>query len=363
MSNLSHKSVIIVSRLYFIYFEQGKKSIQFNFSDAAVSDMEIVNKAEFDKLITQFIIDNKLIPTTCLIIVSQDLTFEKELTSQTIDELNTATSNFQENVPFDDVVSNTVKKDKNYQIIAYNGDFIRTIKSIFEKQGFLIEQIIPEQIVLKNINIKSIGDTLGLKMVIDHFDSAKQIHEININSKQKNSDEEEKEEIQPQSQSKPIPRIYLMLGALILLFIVLLILLFSQFAPKKRVVIMPKNNLKKPSPSPAYAIEPTPLSTSAVTLEESKLKIQILNATTTPGLADSFRKTLNDFGFTQIEVGSANTPSTSDTLVVFSTNVPVTTRQKITKLIEDRFNRFTTQENNTLKFDAIITLSKPQITP
>jgi hypothetical protein len=134
-----------------IYATQMDAVAQFAFSPDVFLDLEFINKEAFISQVGALFQAQNIQPCKILIVLSQNLLFEKEFKSPMTAEQEKDMQLFLDNVPFEHASSIIFENDES-KIIATNKDIYQVIAKAFEMQHCIVEYIIPAFIFPIDIN-------------------------------------------------------------------------------------------------------------------------------------------------------------------------------------------------------------------
>lgn len=347
-----------------IYINKSSKILRLGFSAEVARDLEIIDKEKFYSLIKAFIDTYKIPVSNLVIMLAKDLIFDKDFQNQeTEDKQNLEEiQKYLDTIPFETIGIKIIKHEKTTKVIAANRDFYQTIKAGFEKQGFIIESIIPT-VILGNNNKLDATRTLDKESA--QF-ILKKLDWLSLNSMPINENvikEPEKNENNP-LQNKRLLVMLILFGVLIIIFIVLLV---NSFKPQKTT----KNNTGSTTQSqvavPTQAtMENNPVSTSDANLNTSSnsgtldtnIRIRIVNNTQNLKEAQKIKQLLESKGFSDIETQNNTSINTVKTLIIFSDRISKEMRDQITNMIIQVSPDASVQINNASQFDLSITVGK-----
>lgn len=142
-------------QLALLYVEKNKGTLYvggidspfvIDFPKAVVSHLEVTDKSTFEQAITTFITQNEVKPTTIFIVLSKDVTFEKELENVPLSLQTEETEKFLEMVPFHHILTKTYNFSNRTIIVAANKNFCEDIISAFKENLFSVGGIMPVSI-------------------------------------------------------------------------------------------------------------------------------------------------------------------------------------------------------------------------
>ena len=211
----------------FYFFENGLPTvISLAFLETSVKDMDVINGASLMAQVKSFIEQYRITPASITIVLSPNITFEKEIAGLPADEQEDAVKKFAETIPFDSIMSKNYPIEKGVKVIGYNEDLYQELKVSFEKNGFGIDMVIPYQLLG--------GDQQLIQNLTT--DNAAQFLKKAGGYRQSSMLAFEKDK-QPQSQNpikKGVPtkksnvRLYAMIGVFAVLFVILGFMLINM---------------------------------------------------------------------------------------------------------------------------------------
>lgn len=224
------------------YVKDTKNNLQLDFPSDTVSDLEIINRNKFDQLLDSFFQTGNLknIDFDIILVFSQATTFEKDFIDDTTKVKYEETQKFLEMVPFEEVLNNIYKINKKTKIVAVNKSFYDAFRAGFERNKARMVLVLPMSI-LAEVDAE-FTSSVDLELICAKADSLKQyglieVSEGSLEREQKNSIGIKKKDI----------RLYILLGIFALLFIVLLILIYTTFLTSKvktkKTVVLPKTQI------------------------------------------------------------------------------------------------------------------------
>ncbi|HLD26854.1 MAG TPA: hypothetical protein VJB63_02780 [Patescibacteria group bacterium] len=168
-------SIIYLDRnkFYCIFPQQIDNPILYNFSPQTVKDFEVLNKDLLYSEIHAFIKKNRLSPYPVIIILSNTVIFEKDLSETNPKQLSEEITLFLEKIPFETIVHKIIKINKKTKVIATNKIYLDLFKDAFERDQCKILLVLPESVCDNLISQKGLNREV-IKKIIDHTDSLKQ---------------------------------------------------------------------------------------------------------------------------------------------------------------------------------------------
>lgn len=211
----------------FYFFENGLPGVvSMAFLETSVKDMDVVNGASIMSQIKNFIDQYHITPASITVVLSPNITFEKEITGLPAEEQEDAIKKFVDTIPFDSTMSKNYPIENGVKVIGYNEDLYQELKVNFEKNGFSIDSIIPYQLLG--------GDQQMIQNLT--LDNAAQFLRKTGGYRQSSMLAFEKDK-QPQTQSpikkgppakKSNMRLYVMVGVFAVLFVILGFMLINM---------------------------------------------------------------------------------------------------------------------------------------
>jgi hypothetical protein len=274
--------------------------VSYKFPQELVTDLEIVNTQEFNSGLRSFIEQNKIKPGSLVIIVAQNVYFEKNYTGQnppTQEEVE----NFIDTIPFSAVSSKLFRMISGFKQVVINRDFYESLKNNFEEIGFQVIAVVPGFALGQNAVTGFTTETCRAiyrkmdQIMADNMMGAKDNTTASLHQKEQAMLEGHK---------------------LVVVFIIVLVFVFCGGALYLSFGRSPVHKTLHMDVIPQIPLEPTatPLPTptpeeTTLTAEELKnLTVQILNASGKAGQAASVSAQLKSLGFNKIQIG--NNPST-----------------------------------------------------
>jgi len=235
------KEILVVfvdkNRILF-YTKKASNTLQLNLLVDILCDLEIINREKLEHYIDSFFsspnFKGKEFDAT--IIFSQHTTFEKELTSTNSKAEFEETQKFIDMVPFEEVLSNSYRINKKTKIVAVNKILYNILKQVLEKNKAHVLLALP-MTVLVTAN-PELARKIDFPFIESKLESFKQyslvgFEEMGLGGEVTNSIGIKKKDV----------RLYLLLIAMIGLFLVLIFLIYTTFiaVPKqtKHIITTP----------------------------------------------------------------------------------------------------------------------------
>jgi hypothetical protein len=247
-------------------------------------------------------------------------------------------------IPFGSVGFKTFHLGNEFKLVAINRDFYESVKTAFESMGFSVVAVVPN-FVFSSMGLKDDFNIEACRLILRKMDYVMENSFLT----------QEDSEATLAVSRHFISRHQGLFAALSLIFVGTAI--FTAFytlrrpqAPKP-VSAYVSSVVVTPLPSPAT---PTPEATPS-----SVLTVSVVNASKVVGLASDLKTELEKIGFVEISTSTASV-SASNTLVVYSSRVPNSTKDQIGDLLKQYFDTFSAVENTSTQFDITITAGLPK---
>lgn len=211
------------SKGFYFYEPSIGNLVSLTFSETSVKDMDVLNGAELATQIKTFVGQYQITPASISIVLSPNLTFEKEIVGLAPEEQEEEVKKFTDTIPFESTLTRLYPISKGVRVVGCNEDLYAELKMGFVKLGFTIESLIPyqflggDQALLQNLLVDNIATLLRK---VDRY-------------KQYTLLPQDKTKIQPSSSATPTQggsakpsasnkiRLYAMVGVFVLLFAIL----------------------------------------------------------------------------------------------------------------------------------------------
>jgi hypothetical protein len=196
-------------------------------------DLELINGKKLDALIKKFIVANKLGPKNIIILLSTQLTYDKDFPHGSI-EVEKHIEEFLELVPFESVISKKALLSGRTKVIAANKEFCDGIKESFVNAGFIVSGIYPLSLCLELA--PELQSSMDLNLVINKVPELRNFNlmpspEVAINSMR--------------NKEKPNRnRLFLLIGVMVFLGLILASVIYTNIispkTPARRTNVLPK---------------------------------------------------------------------------------------------------------------------------
>lgn len=139
--NKSSQLTLLSIHSDYLEYSDSSGSSKIKFTPEVVDHLEIIDSVKLDQLIISFISRQQLIKNKLIFVLDRGVYFEKKI-SDINDDLTV--QNFINKIPFDDVAYKIIPDKSSFRLIAFNHDFLETLKKFFEANGFEVISTIPK---------------------------------------------------------------------------------------------------------------------------------------------------------------------------------------------------------------------------
>jgi len=343
------KYTVYLKKQSFDLIDEKDKILSFEFSPEACKNTEILNADLLKHEVGTFITDNNLAKEDAIIILAEDLIFEKviDLTDKKINEKEEEKS-FMDIVPIknDNITQKTIVTNDVKILLAVDKNYFTTVKKAFEKQDIKVVSVLPQNPFFHPEKNKTVNPAI-LSIIYDNDDLIKKADLLSFNVVTEEESKEEKEEPKEKETTKKA-------GSLI--FGIILIIIIGALMIGVGSYLFINKPWVKETPKPEATEVPITTeetATPAATLAKKDINIEILNKTKTAGLAGKVEEKL--IGYGDIKTGNTTSTDSATTEVVFSASISADIKAEIETLLTKMFSKVTTPEGVLPKgFDILI---------
>ncbi len=218
--------LLLLDRSGFILFRGTLTNIlKFTFTPEVVSNLDVVNKDLLKNLIVSFIENNKIPASIVIVLLTDAVIYEKNLTNEQSD-----VQKFLDSIPFEDVLAKAIKTEKLSLMVGTNRDLVFSVIDPFIKKGFIIEAVVPSFLYGQNINITN-GLTVELvKSILKHPELLKSVNLLIGQQliRELSGDSSMSAQKENKTEEKPKKRQLILIVVFVALFVVMLIMLFTS---------------------------------------------------------------------------------------------------------------------------------------
>ncbi len=221
-------ALLYLDRNGFYFFENGLPTvISMAFLETSVKDMDVINGASILGQVKNFIEQYRITPALITIILSPNITFEKEITGLPAEEQEDAVRKFVDTIPFDSTMSKNYPIEKGVKVIGFNEDLFQELKVSFEKAGFNFEMIIPYNMLGNDKELIQNLTVDNAMQFLRKTGNYKQISMLTLEKDRPPSSQQTSAKKEPQQKKSNI-RLFAMIGVFIILFAILGFMLLNM---------------------------------------------------------------------------------------------------------------------------------------
>lgn len=315
--------------------------LKMPFPANVLHDLNVVDLPLLTAQIIEFTQTNHIKPSELVVVLDEDVYFEKQLVESTTGEMSQQVENFVDSVPLSNPSSKLFKVNNKYYAAVINRRLYESVRAAFEPLGFVVVAVVPE-LVIRQLGAAKDFDAEACKLVLHKIDYIKDnsfvtpVHDTstdNIVNKNKGV------------------AVGLSLGSILLMVGVIGVFSWQVSQSKQQAIARLK---ARAAESVQTVPEPTAVPTEAPSL--SNLAIEILNASGSDEDATKTAQALNVLGITKISL--TNATESADSTITYAPSVNTITRQIISSAIKVlRPNSVETQGTGN-DFDVIVSLGK-----
>lgn len=239
-------AVIYIDANTGFFYSPGIGSVlQLDFPPDVISELDLVNKEKFEQILNLFIQNNFKGEFEIILVLSQNLTFEKELLPELGKDTETQIQEFIGVVPFEEVLSRAYKYKKNVKVVAMNKEIYDAIREVLVRNKLTISMTLPLSVLIETN--PWLANKMDLGIIASKSDSFKQYNLIDYSPNSENVQKKDG------GSKKSNTKLYALIGLFIALLLVLFIVVISTM----------KSN---PKPASAPAVTP-PITTPIPTIQ------------------------------------------------------------------------------------------------
>lgn len=204
----------------FYFYEQTLPNVlSMAFLETSVKDMDVINGAQLSAQIKSFVDQYNIAPGAITIILSPNVTFEKDITGLSGEDQDNAIKKFTETIPFESVLTKSYPIDKGLKIIGCNEDLYDELKLSFKSVSFVVESIIPYQMLGSDQNLLQNMLVDNISLLLRRLDKYRQY--TMLAEKTKSQVVSSPIDHKDPTQKKGSTRLFIMAGIFIVLFAIL----------------------------------------------------------------------------------------------------------------------------------------------
>lgn len=223
--NKRQQAFLYLGRDKFDFYGTGFENVlTFPFSQITIRDLEILNEAQLQTEIEQFIQQYNIPAANITLIFAPTVLFEKDIVTTSIPE---DAQKFLDSVPFENILSNTVPIENGVRVFAANKNFYEILQTTFSKNGSIIETVIPYFVFGQDYTMLDALDTQTASNILKRIDGVKKLTMIQPKTYQPKTQGTSEIKNEPNKKQAKM-RLYGMVGLFAVLLLILGIMLFNQ---------------------------------------------------------------------------------------------------------------------------------------
>ena len=322
--------------------------------------MEVTDQADYKKLIGDFLTQLKVRNQTLVIILSDEIIFQKQVSSS---DLSAEEEKFFDEVPFDpENLDRFEYKGKSAYLFASNRQLYQPIVESAKLLNSRTEAVLPASLLgnlSKDLTQAEVNSILSkIDTVIQNLKINGEI--VSPSKKEAAVDASNAPEEQTGTSRK---KMYIVIG--VLFFLILAGAVYLKLPFLSIFVPGPTQTISEPiveesTTSAGVNLEPTDQAIPTPQLIDAELRIQVLNGTGSPGQAGRVQEVLEPLGYKDFTLGNASSAAV-DTIVQYSGQVSSYDQEVIGDEIGKFFENVVVRDMpKGLQYDVIITTGNYQ---
>ncbi|MBI3486301.1 LytR C-terminal domain-containing protein [Candidatus Daviesbacteria bacterium] len=353
----SEKVIVYLKNKSIEFYKEGVgEKAWLEFPDNIISDQEIKDQSSLEKLIFEFLEKTGLEKQQALIILSDELSFQKIVPATDSENEQFEVKKFLEQIPFEapTIATLLVRSDTQLDIFAANKNLFFGIKNILEKYGWQVVAVVPSAIY-ENLS----KDSLKPEEVVRALNDKKLIKKSNFLTETNSSQLTIKT---PQTASLlTIVLVFILAG--ILGFLSLKFNLLSKLPLfKSSHQGIPQDKVQETSSSgqnknaSSESTQSSSLSAKPNTsFDKQQAKVQILNGSGVFGQATKLKDKIAELDYKNIQTGNATSSSQQETTITYTALVSTQIRDELNNLLNSLFEKVIISEGSLDSYDILIT--------
>lgn len=296
--------------------------LSLQFPPQVVKDLEMTSQTALETLIHTFVVREKLELTSLIIVLSQEVYFEKDIGKCDGEEKEKLVQQFVDTVPFTTTSEKVFQIRGSCRLVVINRALFDSFKTAFEKEKFPVVAVVPE-LVLPGIGVKGALSADSCRVIAKKLPALEEQSFLDCSERSEGGGKVG----QFFSEHR---------GVLIIVLVILV-----GWGTTMAVLILRKPQPVDPVeiPFPTITVFPTAEPTESAATPEAlpgEFSIRILNASRKAGLAAELAQTLTPYGFSRIETANSQTAS-ERTTIVFSPSVPDGIRKLMLRIVQESY--------------------------
>lgn len=359
-----------------LYYLDSDQIINIKLSPDIIRHLEIVNEDKFIQTVSQIIKHTGLEKEKAIIVLSDNIVFDKLVPGDESEETEKIISRFYENIPLkeDLIAKKTVPIAGKLVLLATNRQLYKIIKDIAGEFNWEIKAVIPMVLFAKldeniQLNPKQIQEILNSEDIFKEANFLEEdlTHTIPVVLEQKKSSK--------------------MTILLIIVFILSLIGLIVYILISQKIIhLPPRLSFFNSKPNPVASIPLKVVNQTVITATEAsnsaaktreatsspqqkdEVNIHVLNGSGIAGEASIIKDKLIEKGFTNVITGNVERSEATQSSIIYSNKVDKSIKDEVSSIMESLVPQIAKSEDNLTEFDILIILGKlsnivPEATP
>ncbi|MFA5933458.1 MAG: LytR C-terminal domain-containing protein [Microgenomates group bacterium] len=315
------------------------KSKKLEFPADTIQNQEILDSRKYTGLVTNFFNENNLRDESAVILLSQEIIYEKDISFKSPEEEEKEIMEFLNTIPFENKKIALVKipKAETEKLIGTNKDLYSFLLDTCVLMKLQVEAVVP---------FKKLGEidkgAVSWKVIpplVEKINSSEPDNFLIVSSGY---------------GAKRNNKKYFI--AIFVGFLLVVLIFLAEFFLKSAEQ---SKNSSNSSPNLTFNISPSPMQQSSssgeISISKDKLTIEILNGSGVAGQASEIRNQLLKLGYSIIETGNYEGTASAQTTVSFSDKVSSDVQDEITKMLKTDFSDVATIKYVPANFEVIIT--------
>jgi len=360
MASRSHPIIIFLDRNGFLLYQDFLQSVwQFPFSEDLVRHLEVINRDQLVDIILSFVKTNKLVPTSVIIILSDSVVFQKDLSPiqpgqnpQEREAQEKEIQQFLENVPFEYFMAKIVGETR---IVATNRELLETIMLPFKKIGCFVESVVPSFVYDGKIDFSQGLTPDTAKAVLRNQDLLKMGNML-ISQKEVEVKKEPTDMSPPDSlKEKPKNTMKVVLIAVFVFLLIILAVVYFTMGNSNDTPSSSNTNSSQSPNVPVSALTPTidvmPTKTIVASPSAilSDIKTTIVVNSQTEAVGNILKRRLEQLGLASVTLSVAAPTNPARSSILFSKSVDNETRRIVAEEIRKILIDVSVQESQSLE--------------
>lgn len=348
--------VFVKAKGFDFYDKNGKTSFYFAYPPETLNHLEVINEAALSGAIGQFAQHNAIKPQAVLVVLSDEVTFSKNIVTDDPQEVKQVVQAFIEEVPFESVAHLTAPMQHGVHVIATNKKLYESIAKVFTQLQFNVTSVVPLAVFENRDTNSSLT-----KQDINQIQNQHSLVSMHNLQRVGNFLTDAEKSVSPERSGgakKYISKLVI-IGVVCMLLGGLVIGGYHGVTKTKtgsRIFAVITSRLSKPKqpqlktntkPSTTPIAEENQGTQSAgllAQLSKDTILISVINGSGIVGQAGRIRTSLESAGYINIQTGNSARPVTSGSTVTFADTVPEEIRKEVTALVAKIVADISTQQ-------------------